>query len=464
MRTNALVDHEPVADGGWLVRVLLNIVGDERPDDERTPLNLALVLDRSGSMSGAKLAAAKEAAALLVQRLAPTDTLSVVAYDSSVTIVAPPATGDEQVHLVRQIETIQVGGTTNLSGGWLQGRRFVAENARTGTVNRILLLTDGLANQGITDPEKLIGLCRQAAADGITTTTIGFGADYDEDLLSAMADAGGGGAYYIEEPDQAPAVFAEELAGLMSIAAQNVRVLVTASASVESCRVLHTYPSSTENGVLTLDVGDLYARAPRPVLAEFLVKPADGNDESALTNGGVSPETSEGDDVAMTNGGVSPETSRVSHGEIPVGTLVVLGDVLTPDGGIEERTITVPIRLSPVEGGIAVPEVRREMVLLDAARARQRALEARTAEEYREARMVMRAASSGLRGLDLDDAVLAEEAQDLDRMCASIADDTITASDRKYLKYRERYAHRGRKEAAESLSRQRRDERREGHT
>ena len=430
MNTNIMIDHEPVADGGWLVRALLKIEGETRTDENRTPLNLSLVLDRSGSMGGEPLAAVKKAAALLVQRLDPSDTLSVVAYDDGVTVIAPPSKGAEQPDLVNDIHAIQTGSTTNLSGGWLQGRQFVSEHAREGSVNRILLLTDGLANVGITDPAKLVGLCRNAAADGITTTTIGFGEGYDEDLLTAMADAGGGGAYYIEEPDQAPAVFAEELSGLLSIAAQNVRVSITVADAAESCRVLHTYPASQGGEALVLDLGDLYAREPRPVLAEFLMKPAEN----------VSAETS-GD-------------------EIPVGMIVVTGDVLTADGGVEQRTITIPIRLSPVEGGIAVPEVRRELILLEAVKEREKALEAKSAGEFREARNNLSMLSARIEAFDPADAVLREEASDLRRMVASLHDDVVTPSDRKYMRYRARYASQGKREAVQSVSRDVWDERR----
>ena len=431
MNTNIIVDHEPVADGGWLVRVLLKIEGEARTDEDRVPLNLSLVLDRSGSMGGGKLAAVKKAAALLVQRLDPSDTLSVVAYDDEVTVIAPPSTGAEQSDLVSEIHAIRTGGTTNLSGGWLQGRQFVSDHVSEGSVNRILLLTDGLANVGITAPDKLIGLCRNAAVEGITTTTIGFGEGYDENLLTAMADAGGGGAYYIEEPDQAPAVFEEELAGLLSIAAQNVRVLITVDDTVGSCRVLHSYPASSEgDGALILELGDLYAREPRPVLAEFLMKPVEN----------VSAET-RGD-------------------EIPVGTIVVTGDVLTADGGVEQRTITIPIRLSPVKGGIAVPEVRRELILLEAVKERRKALEARSAGEFREARDGLSMLSARIEAFDPADAVLREEASDLRRMVASLHDDVVSQSDRKYMRYRARYASQGRRQAVESLSRDVWDEKR----
>lgn len=419
MNANILLDHEPVADGGWLLRALLKIEGEARVDDDRAPLNLSLVLDRSGSMGGEKLDAVKEAATLLVQRLAPTDTLSVVAYDDTVTTIAAPATGAEQQDLVHDIRAIGTGGCTNLSGGWLQGRKYVEANAREGAVSRILLLTDGLANRGITDHGKLVGLCREAAARGVTTTTIGFGAGYDEDLLAAMADAGGGGAYYIERPDQAPGVFDEELSGLLSIAAQNVAVDISLSNRIESCRVLHSYPSSQANGVLSLQVGDLYAREPRPVLMEFLLKP--------------------GEDV-------SAETSRPADpgADIPVGTIVVMADVLTADGGVEEREIVLPVRLSPVEGGLVEPEVRRTLVLLEAAEEREKALEARTAEEYRQARERLFDVSVRMDALDPDDVVLREESADLVGMVDTLRADSVSAEDAKYLKARAMHSRRGR--------------------
>ncbi len=428
MKTNITLDHEPVADGGWLVRALLKVEGELREHKDRAPLNLSLVLDRSGSMGGGKLAAVKKAAALLVQRLDPSDTLSVIAYDDEVTVIASPSTGAEQPNLVSAIQSIRTGGTTNLSGGWLQGRQFVSDHASEGSVNRILLLTDGHANVGITAPDKLTGLCRTAAADGVTTTTIGFGVGYDEDLLTAMADAGGGGAYYIEEPDQAPAVFEEELAGLLSIAAQNVRVAITVADATESCRVLHSYPSSSEGDLLTLELGDLYAREPRPVLAEFLMKPAEDGSELE---------------------------------EMDVGTIVVTGDVLTADGGVEQQTITIPIRLSPVEGGIAVPEVRRELILLEAVKEREKALKARSAGEFEDVRISLGGLSDRMEEFDPDDAVLREEASDLRRMVASLHDDVVNESDKKYMRYRARYSSRGRHEAVQSISRDLWDEKRD---
>ena len=421
MKTSVTLDHEPVADGGWMVHGLLRIEGEAPEHRHRTPINLSLVLDRSGSMSGPKLDAARRAAAMLVRRLSPQDTVSVVAFDHEVSIVAAPATGEGQEQLPAAIETIHAGGTTNLSGGWLRGRDLVASNLRDGGVNRVILLTDGMANVGITQPERLTGLCAQGAKNGVSTTTIGFGEGYDEDLLRAMADDGQGGTYYIERVDQASGVFEEELEGLLSIAAQNVRVTVEPGADADSVKVLHDYPSHARDDVLTVEVGDLYAREPRRILFAFLL----------------------------------PPDSTANGTEADVARLTVTAHVLTPGGGVELQTITIPVTLSPEEGGKAEPEVRREILLLEAARLRQEALEARDRGDYASAARTLR----GLRDTAaacppevLDDTVR-EEIADLESMARSFDEEQISLADIKYMKQRAYSTHRSRRESVERYRR-----------
>lgn len=422
MKTSVLLDHEPVADGGWMVHALLRLEGEPPPDRDRVPLNLSLVLDRSGSMSGEKLHAARRAAAMLTRRLSPADTVSVVAFDDAVDVVAPPATGEAQEALPTLVESIESGGMTNLSGGWLRGRDLVADHRREGGVNRVILLTDGHANVGITEPEQLTGLCGQSAKGGVSTTTIGFGEDFDEDLLKAMADAGRGGTYYIERVDQASGIFEEELEGLLSIAAQNVRVTVRPGADADSVKVLHEYPSHAQGDVLTLEVGDLYAREPRRILLAILLRPG------AAAAGASAPA-----DVAR---------------------LTVTAHVLTAAGGVELQEVTIPVTLTPEEGGKAEPEVRKEILLVEAARRRQGALAARERGDFEGAALSLREYRA-LAEAHLGDADVDEELRDLERMALSFDDRAVSLSDVKYMKQRAYSSHRSRRS---TLDRYRREE------
>jgi Ca-activated chloride channel homolog len=399
MDTKILLEHEPVADGGYLVRALLRITGDAPPPSDRQPLNLALVLDRSGSMHGRKLERAKEAASLLVRRLGDDDVVSVVAYDDGVHTVVGRLPGAHRQEILSRIESIEVGGSTNLSGGWLRGRELVARGRVDGGVSRVLLLTDGLANVGITNPAMLHDLVATAAATGVTTTTIGFGDDFDETLLQELAGAGGGSAYYIEQPDQAPAVFEAEIDGLMALAAQNVTVRVAPAAAAGSATVLHQYPShDTGDGALLLELGDLYALEPRSLLMEFLI-----DDDGA---------------------------------EVDVATLTIEGHVLLPGGGVEKRTVTLPIRVSRSEAAVVDPDVRRERLLLEAARARQEALDDRSRGAFEDGARKLRRVADTLAAYADADPVLHEELDDVRDLALRFEQEHVTLADAKYMSQR----------------------------
>ena len=341
MKHELLLDYEltPARDA-YVVRTLIKLAGDAPGAGARTPLNLSLVLDRSGSMSGAKLAAAREAATFLVQRLAIEDIVSVVVFDDRVDTVAMPATGQQQHGLLRAIGRIVEGGSTNLSGGWLRGRELTGTMKREGALNRVILMTDGHANQGIVDADALAGMCREARANGITTTTIGFGRDYDERLLQAMADAGGGSTFYIERPDQAVGVFEEEIEGLLSVSAQNVAIEIAPANAVQLVTIHHDYPmTEVGNGRKRVEIGDLYAREPRSLLVEFLVPVAD------------------------------------ARASVPIATITIHAHVLTADGAVERREIVFPVAGTLEAQGHHEPEIHREILLSHAAAARREARE-----------------------------------------------------------------------------------------
>jgi Ca-activated chloride channel homolog len=420
MKTKLLLDHDaPAPDGSLVVRALLTIEGEQPTDDRRVPLNLALVLDRSGSMSRGRLDAAKEAAAGLVRRLWPDDRVGVVAFGSDVEVIAPMLRGRESALLSQRILGMGIGGMTNLSGGWLKGRELVSGVAGEGAVNRVILLTDGQANQGITDDETLASLARSAAEAGVTTTTVGFGAGYDEHLLRAMADAGRGNTYYVESPDQAAGIFEEELDGLLSVAAQNVAVELRGGADARLVGIRHSYPQAPTATGLAVRMGDLYARESLTLLVEFRLEGPAGADE------------------------------------LDLGTLVVHGDVLTEGGGMEHREVTCQVRMNGAEGPVVVEEVRREILLVETARARDVALELERRGGFEEAAEHLRRAAAAIvaQGFAADER-LGDEARDLERMALQVERGALREMDRKYMYQRSHEAGRSKKMAFSKISRE----------
>ncbi len=236
---------------------------------ERKPFNLGLVLDRSGSMGGEKIEYLRTAACQLVDHLTPKDRLSVVIFDDIVETIVQPALVKNKDRIRTAIRRISARSATNLSGGWMEGLRHVTSGISDGAINRVLLLTDGLANRGIIDDQNLCAIARQNREQNVSTTAMGFGADFNENLLSHLADDGGGAFYFIENPDDAPAAFAEELTELLSVVGQNLTLEIRGHHPVQFLSVLNDYPAEPiENGI-RIRAGDLFGEELREVMAEF---------------------------------------------------------------------------------------------------------------------------------------------------------------------------------------------------
>ncbi len=271
--SRAQVEHP---DGIRLL-VQVDLTADSDETVKRAPLNLSFVLDRSGSMSGSKLEQCKQAVRYAVSHLAGSDQASIVLFDDRVDVLVPHGKVTSKDGVYRAIAGVQVRGNTNLSAGWSQGAEFVARETGDGIVSRVLVLTDGQANAGVTAPPELCHMGSEWRRKGVSTTTIGCGAGFNEDLLRGMADAGGGNFHYVETAEEAPTIFARELNTLLRLAAQNLRLHVTAKKPAQFLGCLHDYPTEPAGAGTDLLLGDMCAGDVKRFILEFAVPKGAGS-------------------------------------------------------------------------------------------------------------------------------------------------------------------------------------------
>ena len=403
------------------VYLLARIQADPPPASrDRHPLNLSLVLDRSGSMQGAKLEYIQQAAQYLVQRLGSQDRLSIVSYNELVAVNVPAQPVIEKDRINAVIKKLFASGMTNLSGGWLQGCQLVADNIAEGQVNRVLLLSDGLANRGVTETAKLEAMAHQKRAEGITTTTMGVGLEFNEDLLTGMAREGGGAYYFIDNPDQAPAIFEEELKGLLNIVGQNLIITLTPTQDVKMVRQLNVYPTEKAGDVAVFRLGDLFADELKTLLLELTI----------------------------------PALKEL--GKVEVARLRFDYDELG-ESGVVHRTVELPVWVNIVseeqlEGRLRDPEVVKTALLLEAARAREEAIEHADKGDFAQASQILGQTAARMRDFDDNEVqkqhdMLREEAVDME-----LGSERYTAYERKSSATKSFYTHTSPLDATQSIS------------
>lgn len=259
IKTNYNFDPAILPTGtGLNTNILLRLRADT-PKSPRRNLNLSLAIDRSGSMAGSPLHHALKAAESVVDQLESNDTLSIVVYDDAVDTVVAPQSVNDKAALKKAIRQVRAGGITNLSGGWLKSCEYVKQNLNPQRIDRVLLLTDGHANMGIQNPTVLTATAGQKAEEGVTTTTLGFGQGFNEDLLIGMARASNGNFYFIQSLDEASEVFGIELDSLRAVVGQNLVVKIELAPGVTLVDTLSlAQVSKIDVGITELALGDLY--------------------------------------------------------------------------------------------------------------------------------------------------------------------------------------------------------------
>lgn len=375
MQVNAHADVDVIAvEEDDQVTVLLELVAPAAPISEpRAAAAVQVVLDRSGSMHGDRLDAAKEALLRLVDRLEPTDAFGLVAFDDEVDVIVPAGTMSNKPAARQAIAALTPGGMTNLSSGLLRGMqeaRRVAGNAGA----TLLLLSDGHANAGETDPGRLAGIAAKARDHGITTTTVGIGMDYDEALLAEVARGGQGSHVFAEHADAASAAVAGEVEGLLSKTIQAASLVIRPDATVDTVTVWNDLPGAPIEGGIMVELGDLWAQEKRTLVLTFAVP------------------------------------AKATHGLTRIAELEVRY-VTVPE--LVEQTVTLRVHANVVPGDqaagrIADPHVRTELVYQQTQDAKRKAADAIRNGDHGAAQ----AAYDGAHGL-LEDAMASSPSPEL---------------------------------------------------
>lgn len=262
----------------------LNADKYESTDNKRTPLNISIVIDRSGSMSGEKLQYAKEAAMFAVKQLSSNDYVSIITYGSDVTEVLPPTKVENTHFIINKILNIQTAGNTFLSGGMIKGFEKVKENFKSEYLNRVFLLSDGMANKGITQINDLTKVVSQwKMEESISLSTFGIGLGFNEDLMTELSEYGGGNYYFIGEPKEIPTIFEKEMNGLISLVAKDITLSIDYPEEMLKIETVLGYKYKEVPGKIHIDFSDMFSEEKKAVIAKFSILDLNEKDINFLT-------------------------------------------------------------------------------------------------------------------------------------------------------------------------------------
>jgi Ca-activated chloride channel family protein len=280
-----LVQDKVLKGSDGRVAVSLTLTArDDAPSGDRPVQNadLVIVLDRSGSMQGQKLSDACLAVTQLIDRMSARDRLALVIYSNGVLTLSPLSAVDEahRRQLKASVAQITADGGTNLGGGLKRGIQTLMQTPAEGRQRRVILISDGLANQGITHPRDLAAMASVAAEQNFAVSTVGVGYDFNEMLMTALADHGAGRYYFLEDPQRFALVFEKEFQDTQHVAASGVEIWVPLEKGIQLVNA-GGYPIQIKDGRAVIRPGDLRAGQRRTLFLTFQV-PTDKEAEFTL--------------------------------------------------------------------------------------------------------------------------------------------------------------------------------------
>lgn len=237
---------------------------------ERAAANVAIVIDKSGSMAGDRIERAKEAAVMAVNGLGSNDIVAILAFDNTVEVVTPATKVSDKARITSAIRSIRVAGGTGLFAGVSKGAFEVRKFFDKTRVNRVILLSDGKANIGPSSPSELGQLGAMLAREGISVTTIGLGTDYNEDLMTQLAAYSDGNHAFVENSQDLARVFQREFGDVGSVVAQEIELTIRLNRGIRPLRILGRDGEITD-GAVRLRMNQLYSQQEKYVLLEVQV-------------------------------------------------------------------------------------------------------------------------------------------------------------------------------------------------
>ena len=273
MRINILPEYELINPSDISeFYIFLSIEESYKAKEERSNIHTALIIDTSGSMAGKNINKVKEAVIYFINWLTRRDYIALISFNTNSEVVIPHTKLTDKPYISRLVKSIKAKGTTNLSGGLLLGYRELEKNLKEGDIYRIILFTDGMANEGITDKETLIKIASEYYNKGIILTTMGFGEEFDEELLLSLSKSGGGRYYYIKSIEEIANAFHEEFGNISAVIGQNLSLKVILPKELEAieCSLCDKY--KFHKNLIEIIVGDLREGMDRAFFLKLKIK------------------------------------------------------------------------------------------------------------------------------------------------------------------------------------------------